>query len=245
MENTYLIHCEQLTVDSNINGRIIGALNLSARAGEIISILGPDHESKSDWLQTIAGILEAGSGQLSLSGRDTLEFDKQDWVNARSQFSYVHADTAILSAANALQNLMLPVMYHKTGQPEELRAKAQQLLQDIEAGDKLELLPAYLTKEQRYKIAVARALMLEPQALFLESPFTALDQSSVNQFKQFLLNKVRNDNLLLILATHDSKFALKYSDQIIFIAKHNVLKFDKIQRIQDCNDPEVCDYLSM
>lgn len=245
MENTALIRCEQLTVDNELNENANRVLNLSAKAGEIICLIGPDHENKSDWLQTIAGILEAESGQLFLSGRNTLQFDKEDWVKARSQFGYVRTDTAILSAANAMQNLMLPVMYHKTGQMEELRAKAQQLLLDIEAGDNLEQLPAHIKKEQRYKIAVARALMLRPQALFLDSPFTALDQSSINQFKQFLLNKVRNDHLLLILATHNTKFALQYSDQIIYVSEQQLLQFDKSHRIENCDIQEVHDYLAM
>ena len=244
MENTALIRCEKLAVSSDLDTKITGALDMNARAGELISIVGPAHKNKSNLLQTIGGVLEAESGQLFLDNKDTLQFNKDDWVQARREFAYIHANTTILSAANALQNLMLPVMYHKTGQPDKHRAYAEQLLTDIEAGDDLEQLPAYLNKEQRYKIAVARALMLKPKALLINNPFTSLEHISIRAFQQFLLNKVRNENMLLLLVTHNIKFALEHSDQIIYVSDQNILQFDNDNRIQDCDNPEVRDYLT-
>ena len=244
MESKSLIRCEQLVIDSDEHIEADRQLNLIANAGSVISIIGPNHDDNADCLKTICGIMNPESGQLYLAGKETMQFEKDDWVRTRSQFAYVHANTTILSAANALQNLMLPAMYHKTGEADEVRAKAQQLLKDINAGDNLELLPAYLEKEQRYKIAVARALMLDPKTLLIDSPFTSLELSSIKPFKQFLLSKVKEDNLLLILVTHDSKFALKYSDQIIYVSESKILQFNKNQRIQDCDDPEVCEYLA-
>ena len=244
MDKTSLIQCEQLVVNGDEDGETNAKLDLTANAGNVISIIGPDHDSKSNWLQTLGGIIEAKSGRLYLAGKEVMQFEKKDWAHIRTQFAYIHANTEILSAINALQNMMLPAVYHKTGEASEIRIKAQQLLKDIDAGNNLELLPAYLNKEQRYKIAVARALILKPKALLLDNPFLVLDQSSVHQFKQFLLGKVREDNLLLILVTHDIKFALKYSDQIIFISKHHMHLFDQTQRIHDSDDPEVCKYLA-
>ena len=245
MENSPLIHCEQLRDGGDTDIETSNTLNLSANAGEIISIIGPDHNAKSNWLKIIAGITEADSGHLHLTGKNTLTFEKDDWVKMRTQFAYVHANTAILSAANALQNMMLPVMYHKMGDANELREKAQLLLQEIGAGNNLDLLPAYLEKEQRYKIAVARALMLNQLALFLEDPFSAIELPAIWQFQQFLLNKVSADNLLLLLVTDNSQFALNHSDKIIYISKSKILHFDKQHAVQDCNDPEVQDYLSL
>jgi len=243
MGNLPLLHCENLTLDSDLNFASSKTINLEARAGEIISIIGPARESKSYWLQTIGGIMEAGSGQLLISNKNTQQFDKDDWVRARREFAYLHADTAILSAANALQNLMLPAMYHKIGPAEDLRIKAQLLLTEIEAGENLELLPAYLDKEQRYKIATARALMLNPKALLIENPFRSLEHASVKAFQQFLLNRVKNQNMLLILVTHNIKFALKHSDQIIYVSDQTMLQFDRDNQIQHCNIQEVRDYL--
>lgn len=245
MKKAALIHCEQLVMSNDETDKTYAPLNMSAHAGDIISIIGPNHENKANWLKTIGGILQAESGQLFLSGKETRQFEKADWVRTRTHFAYAHANTAILSAANALQNLMLPAMYHKTGEVNAVRAKAEKLLDDIDAGDNLEQLPAYLKKEQRFKIAVGRTLMLDPQALLLDSPFTALDLSSINQFKQFLLGQIRDNSLLLILVTNDVKFALEYSDQIIYISEQHMLQFDKQHRIQDCDHPDVCDYLRL
>jgi len=241
MKNNPLIHCTQLLAKHSTTSE----LNLTAHAGNIISIIGQDQESKSNLLKTIAAITEAESGHLYLAGREPTQFNQDDWVNTRTQFAYIHADTAILSAANALQNLMLPAVYHHLGSSDDNMKKAQQLLHDIQAGENLELLPAYLRKEQRYKIAVARALMLNPQALLLDSPFSALELTSIEPFQKFLLNQVKDRNILLILVTHNVSFALKYSDQIIYLSGQQIFKFDKDKRIQDCTNAEINNYLSM
>ena len=235
-----LIHCDQLVLDNEIKDE----LNLTAHTGSIISIIGPDQDNKSDCLETISDVVAAESGHLYLNGIENTKLNKDDWIHMRTQFAYIHANTAILSAANAIQNLMLPAIYHKTGERDVLINRAQQLLTDINAGDDLELLPAHLKPEQRFKIAVARALMLNPRALLLNSPFTALELPSIKPFQQFLLNRVRDQNLLLILVTHDIKFALKHSDQIIYVSEKRMLQFDKNNRIQDCDNAEVSDYLA-
>lgn len=245
MANAPLMVGEQLLINNGEGTKIAAPLNLSASAGNIVSIIGPDHDRKSCCLQTLGGIIEAESGHLYLAGKDVMQHNKAQWVATRTQFGYVHTDTAVLSAANALQNLMLPAMYHKTGEASEIREKARRLLLDIDAGDNLELLPAHLKKEQRYKIAVARALMLEPLALLLDEPFAALEMSSVRPFKQFLLCQASAAQRLLVLVTHDIEFALQYSDQIIYLSQQKLLQFDHQHRIQDCDDPEVRDYLTI
>lgn len=242
MTNSSLIDCQQLRLNE---AEINHELDFVANAGNIISIIGPDQDDKSHWLKTIAGVISAASGQLNIAGKAVNTFNQKDWVYMRTQFAYVHANTAILSAANALQNMMLPAMYHKTGEADAVRGKAQQLLQDIDAGDNLERLPAHLKKEQRYKIAIARALILDPKVLFLDDAFSAIERPSMSHFYTFLLNKVRNDNLLLVLVSHDTQFTRQHSDQIIYISEHKMLQFDKTNRIQDCNDPEIREYLSL
>ena len=245
MNKPILINCEQITPSYEDGESALQPLNLTACSGDIISIIGPDHELTSCYLKTIAGILDAQSGQLLITSQNTLNFERDDWIETRKQFAYVHANTAVLSAANALQNLMLPAMYHKLGDAAAFRDKAEQLLKAIQAGENLERLPAYLTKEQRYKIAVARALMLSPKALLLDDSFSSLELTAIADFQQFLLQLTEQDNLLLLLTTHDKNFALKHSSQIIYASENKILVFDSKAAIENCAEPEVRHYLSL
>lgn len=243
MNTTPLIHCEQLIAERYAGDYTGNGLDFSAHAGTVVSIIGSDHTGKSDWLQTVAGVAPPVSGSLSLLGKNTESYQQQDWVRARTQLGYVRSDTNILSAANALQNIMLPAIYHELSSIADIREKALNLLEELDVECDITLLPAYLRKDQCYKIAIARALILEPKALLLDHPFLPLDLKAASKFRRFLLNRVKNDNLLLITVTHDSKFAIKHSDQILFMAENQIYQFNKTNDIRSCDIPAVKDYL--
>ena len=244
MEPTPLIHCEQIIAERRVGDYTGNALDFSAYAGTVVSIIGSGHTGKSDWLQTISGVAQPVSGSLNLLGKNTEAYQQQDWVQARTQLGYVRSDTTILSAANALQNIMLPAIYHELGSVQDIREKALSLLDELEVHCDITLLPAYLRRDQCYKIAIARALILKPKALFLDHPFLPLDLSAANKFRRVLLNRVKNDNLLLVTVAHDSKFAIKHSDQILFMADDQIYQFNETNDIHACDIPVIRDYLN-
>jgi len=207
-------------------------------------MLGPGYSGKSDWLKTITGVIEPLSGELYISGKNTSDMCREDWVHTRTKIAYVSSDTALLSAANALQNILMPARYHNIGSPSAIKNRALQLLNDIDVDCDHEELPAYLRKDQRFKIAVARALILDPKALILDNPFTPLDVSATVDFKSFLLNLVKNSNTLLIMTTHDVNFAIKNSDQLLFVTRDHVHIFNQEEDIRHSEIPEIRDYLN-
>lgn len=243
METTALIECRQLVAAIDDNHKSADTLDFSAPAGSIVTIIGPDHTGKSNWLKTIAGIEPPVCGELRLFGKNTEDFRRADWVQARTGIAYVNTDTTILSAANALQNVMLPAVYHNMGDAQAIKQKALDLLDETTSNCDYEILPAYLRKDQRFRIAIARALILEPKVLMLDKPFTALDQSTASKLKQFLLGRVRDHQLLLIIVTHDIKFALRHSNQIIFMSSKQIHQFEGAEHINSSEIPEVRNFL--
>lgn len=218
-------------------------LDIDIHAGEVISLLGPDYSGKSDWLSVLAGASDVCSGEISFTGKNTRSFENDDWVDTRKNFGLVKFDTAILSAANALQNVMLPAHYHDIGSRQEITTQAHDLLAAIGLKN-LTSLPAYLRKDQCFKVAIARALILNPAALFLNNPFMRLDAQAASALQQFLLQRVSDDAMSLVVITHDVKFAIERSNRILFITQDAVKVFDKANRIEDSDDPAVATYLN-
>lgn len=243
MSNEILISCQQLKPRSPLFDYTGNGLDLDIQAGEIISIIGPDYTGKSDWLRTIAGIVQQQSGTLNLLGKNTTTYNKADWVHARKNLAYVKSDTAILSAANALQNVMLPARYHDTVASEQLAERAHKLL-DAVGVNNLTNLPSYLRKDQCFKIAIARALILQPRALILDNPFMLLHAIDTETFQRFLLDQAIQCQMALIMVTHDVNFAIAHSNQIAFVLQNEILLFDKTNRIQRSENTTVQDYLN-
>ena len=242
-----IIQCQQVMPDEFTFEYQGKALDLNVASGDIISIIGPHNSGKSHWLKTICGLQQQLSGRINIHGVDTLHLSAKDWSMTRMKVAYLHADTALMSAANGLDNVLIPASYHqldKRLKNESLTEKALNLLQEIDPELNLDDLPAYISKEQRFKIAVARVLLLDPDVLALDKPFTHFDHQSKRQFQRFLAERV-NKGLSLLLLTDDVQYALNISDQIIFVNRENLFHFDSKQAILNCDIAVVNEYLSL
>ena len=247
MHNNAIIQCEQLIPEELPFEYHGDALDLKLGAGEVISIIGPDYSGKGNWLRAICGLEDQQSGSVYIKGLNTMNLDAEDWTMTRMKVAYLHEDTALLSAANGLANVLAPALYHhldKDLKKQLLAEKALDLLEEIDPHINLNDLPAYLTKDHQFKIAVARALLLQPDVLALNNPFVHLTRDSKNKFKAFLENQV-SQGLSIIMVTHDTRYALDISDKIIFTNQENLIYFDSKQAILDSDIPVVNQFINL
>ena len=240
-----LIHCENLIPQELPFDYPGNALDFKLAAGEVTSIIGPDYSGKGNWIRTICGLEEASSGELHINGINTADLSADDWIMTRIKLAYLHEDTALLSAVNGLVNVLVPALYHqldKKLKKQLLAEKALDLLAEIDTEINLDELPAYITKEQRYKIAIARALLMEPDVLALNNPFAHFNSDSKRRFQSFLKSRVEK-GLSLLIVTYDISYALDISDKIIFAHRENLYHFNSTQAILDCDIPEVSEFI--
>jgi len=245
IHHEHIISCSQLIPEGLPFEYAGDALNLHIDRGEVISIIGPDYSAKGNWLRTICGLEEQHCGEIYINGLNTLKLSPSEWSMTRKKVAYLHEDTALLSAASGLMNVMLPAIYHqmdKNNNKQLLKERAQELLEAIDPDIELDILPAYLSKDHQYKIAIARALLLEPDVLALNNPFAHFNPESKQRFQHFLDDQVKH-GLSLLLVTHDIPYALSNSDKIIFASRENLVIFDSPQAISDCDLPVVRQFI--
>ncbi len=243
MENSSIIQCERLIPGELPFDYQGDALDCRLAAAEVTSIIGPDYSGKGNWIRTICGLEDQSSGNVTIRGINTLNLSASDWTMTRIKVAYLHEETALLSAANGLINVLIPALYHRLGNKQLLTEKALDLLEQIDPDINLYDLPAYLTKEHRYKIAVARALLLEPDVLALNNPFAHFNRECKQQFQAFLKKQVEQ-GLSLLIMTHDIPYALDISDKVIFTDQENLHYFDSKQAILNCDIPEVNNFIN-
>ncbi len=246
MQSNSIINCEQLIpgdLPFDYQGK---ALNLKLGRGEVTSIIGPNYSGKGNWIRAICGLEDQLSGKVYINGINTLNLSEKDWTMTRMKVAYLHEDTALLSAANGLINVLAPALYHqldKNCKEQLLAEKALELLEEIDPEINLDDLPAYITKEHQYKIAVARALLLEPDVLVLNNPFAHFNSDSKHQFQTFLKKQVER-GLSLLIMTHDIPYALNISDKIIFAHKENLHYFSCREDVLHSDIPEVNEFIN-
>lgn len=246
MQNNSIIHCEQLIPDDLPFDYQGEALDFDLDAGEVACIIGPNYSGKGAWIRTLCGLDEQLSGSVYINGKNTLSLSAHDWKTTRMKAAYLHEDTALLSAANGLVNVLAPAIYHqldKTQKNQLLAEKALDLLEQIDPEINLDNLPAYISKDHRYKIAVARALLLEPDVLAINNPFAHFNSDSKHIFKLFLKQQVEL-GLSLLIVTHDIPYALSISDKIIFADQKNLHQFDSREAMLSSGIPEINEFLN-
>ncbi len=200
-------------------------ISFSIGRGEIVSIIGPDYNGKSEWLRTFAGLIRPASGKV-ISGEISTDCENRaQWEQLRRKLAFVSSETALLSASNGLANVILAASYHQLGDSDDLRDRATELMTQLHVQFQADALPAFMRRDQRYRLALARALMLEPEVLMLDNPFAHTDAAGTGKLKQFLLKRVDEHATALVIMSHDLEFSLKYAQQILFVTREQVYCF--------------------
>jgi ABC-type polar amino acid transport system ATPase subunit len=240
-----LISCRNLTPTGLLTGFRGPALDIDMAPGELVNIIGPVYEDKSTWLKTMCGLNEQATGDVELLGVNTHRLTSTDWAQSRMKVAYVHADTALLSAANGLMNVLAPAIYHRIDEivcKQLLAERALDLLEEIDPELNLDDLPAYISEDQRFKIAVARALMLDPDVLVLDNPFINFDRNVRKDFQDYLNDKIKQ-GLSILMVTQDIRYALSHSDRIIYVDDENLRIFDSVTDLRHSDLAAITRYL--
>ena len=220
-------------------------LDLSIGKGEFVSIIGPDHELNSEWLKTLCGLSDEYSGSVSVLGIDMSHLTQAEWTMARMNVAYIHADTELMSASSGLMNVLAPAFYHRldeNGHRQLLIERALDLLEDIDPDLNLDDLPAYVSKQQRFKLALARALLLDPRVVGLDQPFIYFTRAERKRLQKYLAARVTL-GLSLIVATDDMQFVMRYSSRIIYIDSEQLVTFDSVDALRHSTNTGVSRYL--
>jgi len=206
-------HLYQLQSVSKIyrkNGRDIPAvrdLDLAIRAGEWLAVQGKTGHGKSTLLQLLGGLDRPTAGQLEFAGHDlaTGAESKIRKVRATS-FGFIFQAFNLVPTLTAAENveaalIPLAVPHH------ERRQRTSQALDSVGLGDRAQHLPGELSGGQQQRVAIARALVKQPQVLLADEPTGNLDEDTRDEIITLLETLWRQQNLTLVLVTHDSAIA--------------------------------------
>ncbi len=174
-------------------------LNLSR--GEIVAIIGPSGCGKSTLLKTIAGLIQASEGGVS-------------WhKNAKPELAFIFQDPTLLPWLTAFRNVEVPLRLRgATGS--ERKSRCEKAMQEVLLSDYAHYYPKALSGGMKMRISLARALSLDPELLFLDEPFGALDAMTRNQMNQLVLELQRELGWSALMVTHSVNEAVYMADRV-------------------------------
>ncbi|MGB9698205.1 MAG: ABC transporter ATP-binding protein [Thermodesulfobacteriota bacterium] len=193
-------------------------LNFQLNQGEAYLLVGPSGSGKSLLLKILSGLFVATQGSIKIAGIDIAKAAPQILQELRVKMGFVFQDAALISNMCLYDNIALPLRYHTSLSEEEIKIKiAEQMsqLQIDRQGDFL--LPAQLSMEMRKRAALARALILEPELLFLDEPTMAMAEEANWHIWQVLQAYRQRKRISVIFVQSDWRAALPFADRIGFL----------------------------
>ncbi|MHA6204581.1 ABC transporter ATP-binding protein [Dyella soli] len=218
-------------------------LDLDVRRGEILGVVGGSGTGKSVLLRSIVGLRRPTSGRVHVFGQDLLSLSPEQRSLVERRFGVLFQNGALFSSLDIVENVAMPLIEHAGLS----RTEAQQL-----AGVKLALAglpasaetksPAELSGGMVKRAALARALALDPEILFLDEPTAGLDPISASAFDQLILTLRDALGLTVFLVTHDLDTLYTICDRVAVLSQKKVLVAGPLDVVAQNPDPWVQSY---
>lgn len=220
-------------------------LDLDVHRGEIIGVVGGSGTGKSVLMRSIVGLRRPQEGRIELLGYDMMNISESDRGYLNQDIGILFQDGALFSSMTVAQNIMAPLREH-TDIPDALAEEIASLkisLAGLDLGAATKF-PSELSGGMRKRAALARALALDPQILFLDEPTAGLDPIGAAKFDELILTLRESLGLTVFMVTHDLDSLHRDCDRIAVLAEKQVIAIGPMDEVRRRDHPWIQEYFS-
>ncbi|MCI2430857.1 ABC transporter ATP-binding protein [Candidatus Acetothermia bacterium] len=213
MSEKIIIAKDLVKTYENGRTRALDGVSLEIFRGEAVAICGPSGSGKSTLLNLIGALDRPDSGELIVAGENLVR-QRSDLADFRARkLGLIFQLHNLIPALTALENVLIPTLGINGGR-REIQAQAKMLLERVGLHDKTHRRPPELSGGERQRVAVARALVNNPELILADEPTGSLDSKSEKQVLDLLRELQTERGVTLILVTHDPRVA-QSADRVI------------------------------
>nr|MDL2426065.1 ATP-binding cassette domain-containing protein [Pseudomonas sp. BJa5] len=207
---------------------VLKGVSLSAREGEVISLIGASGSGKSTLLRCINMLEIPNQGSVTVNGEtigltqnrhgEPMVADQKQLTRIRSQLGMVFQSFNLWPHRTVLENLIEAPTFVLHESKAEARQRAEALLERVGLAEKRHEYPAFLSGGQQQRVAIARALAVRPKVMLFDEPTSALDPELVGEVLK-VIRSLAEEGRTMILVTHEMAFARDVSSHVAFLHK--------------------------
>lgn len=218
------LSCENLELELE-KKKILKDISLEVRSGEILALLGESGCGKSSLLKAMLGLYPLAKGKIFFQGKEI-----QNLPSHKRGISVVFQDLRLFPHLNVGENVGFSLELQKVPKAER-KQRVEELLKLVQLESYSERRIDSLSGGQMQRVAIARALAMNEKLLFLDEPFSALDPNLRREMGDFLLELQKQENLTVVLVTHDQEEALRLAHRIALMKDGEILQVDEGEKL--------------
>jgi phospholipid/cholesterol/gamma-HCH transport system ATP-binding protein len=186
---------------------LLNGINLTVKDGDVLMITGSGGSGKSTLLEICAGLIKPSLGTVFWNGYDIWKMSPAQRLSARKSTGFLFQNNALISNLTVADNISLPLRYHTGLNTWEASEKALERMNAMGLADVAGKRPEELSSEQSRWAALARALIIEPEILFLDAPTAGIDPVAGQKILHLLLAETKRRTMTIIVVSHSLSVA--------------------------------------
>ena len=224
---------------------VIDDVSLSITPGRITVALGSSGSGKSMLLKTLAGLVPSNRGTVLLNGKNIFSLSEKEELEFRRKSSFVFQDAALWANRTVSQNVTFPLEVHFPEMPAgERQKKAERYLERVGYQDSLDYRPSQLSAGEQKMVSFARALITDPQFLFLDNPLVGIDSSAAGNIVD-IIKRLRTEGRTILASFTDPELISLIADELIIVHKGAVLAQGPFAAVRRSEDPLIQQILAL
>lgn len=224
--------------------RIYNKVSLSVPRGKITAIMGPSGIGKTTLLRLIGGQLKPIKGKILFEGENIPMLSRAKLYQAREQMGMLFQSSALFTDLTVFENVAFPLREHYQLADPVLRALVLMKLEAVGLRGTAEMMPAELSGGMARRVALARAMALDPKLLMFDEPFAGQDPVSMGVLVKLISELNHSLGLTCIIVTHDVKEVLSIADYAYIIADQQIIAGGSPSKLIANSDERVQQFLN-
>ena len=199
------------------NKVVLDNINVTFETGKTNLIIGQSGSGKTVLMKNLVGLLQPTSGKVLYDDRDFTQMSKKEKVLMRREMGMIFQSAALFDSLNVLENVMFPLDMFSTMNYRERVKRAQECLDRVNLIEAQQKYPGEISGGMQKRVAIARAIVMNPKYLFCDEPNSGLDPKTSLVIDELLSGITKDYNMTTIINTHDMNSVMGIGENICFI----------------------------
>jgi phospholipid/cholesterol/gamma-HCH transport system ATP-binding protein len=231
------------------DNHVLKGISLTIHDGETFVVLGGSGSGKTVLMKHVIGLLKPDKGRVRVGGQEISSLDGKELTEARRMFGMVFQGAALFDSMTVYENVAFPLTeksWRDRPRADEIRQRVVEKLKVVDLGE--EVLPRYpseLSGGMRKRVALARALVGDPQVVLYDEPTTGLDPITTDYVDGMILNAKEKLGITSMVISHDIASAFKVADRLAVLYDGHLAAEGTPDEVRQSKDPFVQRFLSL